>query len=881
MAARQGIEELFKYGSTWVRADFHLHTRADSEFSYRGDEDHYLSSYVDALAAADIRVGVVTNHNKFDQDEFVALRKTAFKRGIFLLPGVELSVGDGSSGIHMNIVFSDAWLDQGQKHIQPFLSTMFPGKSEQQYQTENGRSDNNILQVVAELDKPGWDYFLVFAHVEDSKGLWEELKGRLGDWKDGRYNDVRYRTLGFQKVRTRDTRGKVKQWLGPWYPAEVEGSDCKSIDEIGKGPACFLKIGAFNFEAFEFALRDTSSRVTSEPIAHKRSCIKSILFEGGTLSGQELHFSPALNALIGIRGSGKSSIIEAIRYGLDIPFGEKAQDAPYKEKLIKHTFGSGGKITIKAVDGFGQAYEVRRIWDHLPEVLINGIQQPGVSIRDTVISKPLYFGQKDLSSSGEGFERDLVEKMLDEGVAELRVKIEEQKAKVQQAAARYKKLDDMAARKEEHTQKKQNAEFQMERYKKYGLEEKLQKQIDCDTDARKLDDIKRAVHGFDEALTALLAEHEDEVRNHLLYTSAQNSAFFNSYFIAYKKVIAQLDALVACSAAIKGLLPELGRGRLEFTGIMNSLKEEFAATERTVSEELKAAGIPAIRPDEFRQLSKTIEQAKAVIDELAKEETKADSIYKNLLSELSSLNELWHKEFTLIKAEMDKVNASNSSLSIHVDYKQDKDSFKSFLHDMMRGSNLRDTLFERIKDQFVDPIAIFQEKARAGEILGNNAPVFWNHFLDNMEAFLVYKVPNRFSITYKGKDLQEHSLGQRASALILFILSQKEHDVIIIDQPEDDLDNQTIYQDVIKLVRSLKQDTQFVFATHNPNFPVLGDAEMVVSCEYVDDRISMHLGSIDDKAVQERIVNIMEGGEEAFRRRKEIYDIWKPRNFSR
>lgn len=76
-----------------------------------------------------------------------------------------------------------------------------------------------------------------------------------------------------------------------------------------------------------------------------------------------------------------------------------------------------------------------------------------------------------------------------------------------------------------------------------------------------------------------------------------------------------------------------------------------------------------------------------------------------------------------------------------------------------------------------------------------------------------------------------------ASALILFVLSQRENDVIIIDQPEDDLDNQTIYEDVIKLVRKLKPRTQFIFATHNPNIPVLGDAEQVVARSYTDDAI--------------------------------------------
>jgi len=129
---------------------------------------------------------------------------------------------------------------------------------------------------------------------------------------------------------------------------------------------------------------------------------------------------------------------------------------------------------------------------------------------------------------------------------------------------------------------------------------------------------------------------------------------------------------------------------------------------------------------------------------------------------------------------------------------------------------------------------------------------------------------------YRGKALQHHSLGQRASALILFVLSQKENDLIIIDQPEDDLDNQTIYEDVISLIREIKPTVQFIFATHNPNIPVLGDAEGVHACSFSDDRVQVESGSVDNHQTQQTIIRIMEGGKEAFNRRKEIYQIWKP-----
>jgi len=97
---------------------------------------------------------------------------------------------------------------------------------------------------------------------------------------------------------------------------------------------------------------------------------------------------------------------------------------------------------------------------------------------------------------------------------------------------------------------------------------------------------------------------------------------------------------------------------------------------------------------------------------------------------------------------------------------------------------------------------------------------------------------------------------------------------LIIDQPEDDLDNQTIYEDVIKAIKFLKGNMQFIFATHNANIPVLGDSEKILSCKYSESKIEVHDGTIDNYETQKQIVTIMEGGEEAFNRRKNIYELW-------
>lgn len=163
----------------------------------------------------------------------------------------------------------------------------------------------------------------------------------------------------------------------------------------------------------------------------------------------------------------------------------------------------------------------------------------------------------------------------------------------------------------------------------------------------------------------------------------------------------------------------------------------------------------------------------------------------------------------------------------------------------------------------------------ARDVIGSSADAFERHFTVELSSLLTWQIPSGFTIKYRGKNLRHHSLGQRASALIIFILSQEDNDLILIDQPEDDLDSQTIYEDVVKLVHRLKPQVQFIFVTHNANFPVLGDAEQVSACIYSDDQISVTSGSIDNQDLQREVVSIMEGGSEAFKQRRKIYEMWE------
>jgi predicted ATPase len=379
-------------------------------------------------------------------------------------------------------------------------------------------------------------------------------------------------------------------------------------------------------------------------------------------------------------------------------------------------------------------------------------------------------------------------------------------------------------------------------------------------------------------LSSLIAEHEDELRNASGYVSRQNQDFFTAYYAEFSRLIAKVEELKQIAKDARAIANRLDTNRGEFLVAGKNLQEEFAQIERQLAQELKQTGVTAIHPDDFLLLQQKKTKAEQMLAALTKQESQKTNIRDVLFAEIDKLNELWRQEFNTIKAELDRVNASHTALQIEAEFKGDKEAAIVFMQQMFKGSNIRETTLRTFMEGCADFGALLRTLPEAKIKAGSSPEVLERTFMQNLLEFVTWQVPNRFAIRYRDKELKHHSLGQRASALLLYVLSQRQNDVIIIDQPEDDLDNQTIYDDVIKLLREMKPCAQFIFATHNANFPILGDAEQVHACQYQDDKISAKSGSIDVRSVQENIINIMEGGQEAFNRRKEVYALWKPQN---
>jgi hypothetical protein len=125
--------------------------------------------------------------------------------------------------------------------------------------------------------------------------------------------------------------------------------------------------------------------------------------------------------------------------------------------------------------------------------------------------------------------------------------------------------------------------------------------------------------------------------------------------------------------------------------------------------------------------------------------------------------------------------------------------------------------------------------------------------------------------------LDDLSTGQKATAVLLLLLLESEAP-LIVDQPEDDLDNRFITEGIVPKMREEKRKRQFILTTHNANIPVLGDAEIILGLKATGEagqghaEIPVeHMGSIDQQPVREIVEELLEGGKEAFEMRRLKY----------
>ena len=140
--------------------------------------------------------------------------------------------------------------------------------------------------------------------------------------------------------------------------------------------------------------------------------------------------------------------------------------------------------------------------------------------------------------------------------------------------------------------------------------------------------------------------------------------------------------------------------------------------------------------------------------------------------------------------------------------------------------------------------------------------------LETVELLDLPRIELRDGTTYK--DSQSLSTGQKCTTILPILLLDSENP-LLVDQPEDNLDNRFIFETIVESIRIVRHRRQLIFVTHNPNIPVLGDADRVFVLDS-DGTTSCNtnVGTVDE--VKSQIVTLLEGGEDAFKARKLRYE---------
>lgn len=193
--------------------------------------------------------------------------------------------------------------------------------------------------------------------------------------------------------------------------------------------------------------------------------------------------------------------------------------------------------------------------------------------------------------------------------------------------------------------------------------------------------------------------------------------------------------------------------------------------------------------------------------------------------------------------------ASNLKSLIEETKFNEKESVISFIED----------IFSKVTDDYDSIDGILRDKVLE----------FYN-YIGSMDY-----LKSQYTLRLGGKDLKQLSPGERGIVLLIFYLSLSKSNIpLIIDQPEDNLDNQSVYSKLVPCIKSAKKNRQIIIVTHNPNIAIACDSEQIIYCEIYKktNAISYLSGSIENNDIRKKVVDILEGTMPAFDLRRQKYN---------
>lgn len=604
------------------------------------------------------------------------------------------------------------------------------------------------------------------------------------------------------------------------------------------------------------------------------SWISRVRVTGGFLDGLDLDLSPGLNVIVGPRGAGKTTLLELLRHALALPDGSEARD---REAFLRHALGAGEVV----LDVRTSAGAERLVVD-----AGGGGRRPEVTA-----DLALMLGQNELEEIADSATRRLALIDLRAGIKptvqrEALDQLKTMTARASELRARQEELRDVLKQKSSLLADRQRVrDREAELLQRSSAADLAPQRAKLNTLEKELIRVEWDLQGAS-ALSAVQAE-------------------IRGAAVPAREAAARL-ATLGVETAIKGEVERLG------SAIEQALEEVTAAAERL--ERLALASRDRLAQEDLRlrseaepvrtsldQLERGLGAITAELRDLETQITRLDSFERDLrelerleqvlLSERQTAQELLEDASEHVFDARDRAARSiteqlDHSVQISVRHFADTNAYRRALVNLLQGSGLKYTALADTLASATLPSALLRyvEQAdadglaeavgvpldRATRIIGA---------LDDPEALstiaaatLMDSVDFRLQDGATVKSAAQLSTGQKCAVTLPIVLTDPER-VVILDQPEDHLDNQFLVDRIVtSLAARTNAGAQSIVATHNPNIPVLGGAAQVahLSSDGSQGLVDVR-GPFDAPQVVGVITTLMEGGRRAFELRARFY----------
>jgi ABC-type lipoprotein export system ATPase subunit len=857
---------------------------------YRGeahglDESAYNQLLLEQCLAQDIKVVGIADHGSVEAVD--GLRMFLEPHGVVVFPGFEIA---SSEKIHMVCLFPEGTTkDQlnrylGRLDLTDVQDTVWPSR----------KTCLDLAEIIF-----GLGGFWYAAHMTGASGLLklnQDGGGLVHIWKNealvkagqipGPLKDLPANYKDIVLNKNADYRRD--------HPiALLNAKDVAKPDDLSDPCAtCWIKMTRPSFESFLTAFKDPESRIRLGPLPEAHySRLENLHFHGGYLDGISIELSAHLNAIIGGRGTGKSTLVECLRYALDAAPRATAARRQHDE-IVKANLGAGGRVELAVVSHalHGRRYTISRRYGEPPVVKDDKGQVSTQHPRDLLPRIEIY-GQNEIFelARNPASQTAILSRFLPGGsalsgeLAAVSKRLIENREKLEGATRQRDELQAQVGKLPKLTE-------QVQQFKTLGLESKLAL-------VPQLERERQLAKRVDEELARL---SEGLAR---LGDSLPDAAFLSD------KAIEGLPH-AATLVAFRISLEKLGKDVGDQLVTQRQLHTQAVATAATLQAELKAklsaesdalervfASLPAFAGKPGRDVGRAYQELLREIEAIRPSETRVASVDKllaeleaqrrNLLDEFSTLRDRRSDE---MRAAVKKLNRRlEGKLRLNLKIGGQRRALMEFLLQVPGLGEKKLAWIEQAGDELTIPALV--QAIRTGEEAIKALTWDWGMQNSVVEALarldrskvreleeidLQDRIPIELNIAHNGeiyKPLDQLSNGQQCTAILHLLLLEND-DPLIMDQPEDNLDNAFIAERIVTQLRGAKTERQFIFATHNANIPVFGDAEWIGILSATDSHAQMPAtaqGSIDIPAIRERVAEILEGGREAFSQRKEKY----------